>query len=206
MKTVGQIIRAGRQKRNLSVEQLSHLTKIDSKYITALESDQYTSLPSETFTKGFIRNLSQRLSLDADELVAIFRRDFRQPDRTHTVKFHRRSYLPKVSSQLLPFIIGGLVFVVYLIFQFRVILTPPKLEIYRPFSAAVLVSPVEIEGDTAIDASVIVNEDTQVKPDASGHFVTKINLPVGEVVLEIKSVNRFGRTTFKKLPVTLISK
>ena len=206
MKTVGQIIRAGRLKGNFSVEQLSHLTKIDTKYIEALESDLYSDLPSETFAKGFIRNLSQRISFDSDELVAIFRRDFRQPELTRTTKIRRRAMFPKVSSQLLPFLIGGFVFVIYLIFQFRTILTPPKLEISRPSNTSVLISPVEIEGDTSIDATVTINEDIQVKPDSSGHFLARINLPVGETVLDIKSINRFGRTTFKKLPVTIISK
>ena len=188
------------------MEQLSHLTKIDAKYIMALESDLYSGLPSETFAKGFIRNLSQRLSLDSDELVAIFRRDFREPELTRTSKAHRRTLFPKVSSQLFPFAVGGLVFVIYLIFQFRTILTPPKLEISRPSSASVLISPVEIEGDTSIDATISINEDTQVSPDSSGRFLARINLPIGENTLEIKSENRFGRSTAKNLAIHIISK
>mgnify|MGYP001557854556 CR=1 FL=1 len=206
MKTVGQIIRSERQKRNLSIDQLSHLTKIDSKYIIALESDVYTNLPSETFAKGFIRNLSQRLYLDSDELVAIFRRDFRQPEREKVAKTYRQRFSSGLSIQLLPFLLGGLVFIIYLVFQFRTILTPPRLEISRPTNASVLVSPIEIEGDTAIDASVTINEDTQVRPDISGHFLARINLPVGETILDIKAVNRFGRAISKKIPITIISK
>ncbi|HCQ31482.1 TPA: hypothetical protein DIU27_03830 [Candidatus Collierbacteria bacterium] len=206
MKTVGQIIRTARQKRSLSIDQLSGLTKIDAKYIGALEVDDYSSLPSETFAKGFIRNLSQRLALDSDELVAIFRRDFRQPVITRTIKTRHHFIFPKVSSPLLPFILGGLVFVIYLIFQFRAILTPPKLEITSPASASVLISPIEIEGDTAIDATIFINGETQVKPDSTGHFLARINLPVGEAVLEIKSINRFSRTSSQKIPVTIISK
>jgi cytoskeletal protein RodZ len=206
MKTVGQIIRAARQQRSFSVEQLSHLTKIDAKYIGALESDRYSDLPSETFAKGFIRNLSQRLGLNPDELVAIYRRDYRQPDRARKTRSHPKISIPGISSQVLPFFLGGIVFIIYLIFQFRAILTPPKLEISRPASASVLVSPIEIEGNTAIDATVYVNEDTQVKPDSTGHFLARINLPVGQTILEIKSVNRFSRTSSQNISVTIISK
>jgi cytoskeleton protein RodZ len=60
MKTVGQLLHAERLKKNISIEELSLATKIDGKYIEALESDRYNLLPSETFTKGFIRNLSLR--------------------------------------------------------------------------------------------------------------------------------------------------
>lgn len=206
MKTVGQIIRGARQKRGLSLDQLSSLTKIDSKYITALEEDEYSKLPSETFAKGFIRNLSQRLDLNPNELVAIFRRDYRLPEQTSVSKRHRRLVLSDNLTQLLPFVLGGVVFLVYLIFQFRVIVTPPKLQISRPENSAVLVSPVEIEGDTSNDATIYINEETKVKPDTSGHFLARVNLPLGETIIEIKTVNRFSRSATKKIPVTIISK
>jgi len=206
MKTVGEIIRTARQKRGLSIEQLSVLTKIDSKYIDALEANRYHDLPSETFIKGFIRNIGQRLSHNPDELIAIFRRDFRQPDRIRKVKIRHRTVLPGISLQILPFVLGGLVFAVYLIFQFRAILTPPKLEIIKPTNSSVLVSPIVIEGDTSIDSTVYINEETLVKPDSSGHFTARINLPVGEIVLKVKSTNRFSRSSEKEIPVTVISK
>lgn len=206
MKTVGQLLRGSRQKRGLSVAQLSSLTKIDTRYIEALEQDQYAGLPSETFAKGFIRNLSQRLDLNPSELVAIFRRDYRLPGEASTPKPHRRLVLPDNTSQLLPFILGGLVFLTYLIFQFRTIMTPPKLSLSRPEDGAVLISPVEIEGETSVDATVFVNEETKVKPDSSGHFFTKVNFPIGETTLSLKTTNRFGRSTSKKISVTIISK
>jgi cytoskeletal protein RodZ len=206
MKTVGQIIRSARQKRGLSVDQLSSLTKIDSKYIEALELDDYSKLPSETFAKGFIRNLSTRLDLNPNELVAIFRRDFRLPEQPIVSKRRNRMSLPDNTTQIMPFVLGGVAFVVYLIFQFRAIVTPPKLSIIRPESGSVLVSPFEIEGDTSVDSTVSINEETKVKPDTSGHFVVRLNLSIGETIIEIKTVNRFSRSTIKKIPVTIISK
>ncbi len=206
MKTVGQIIANARQIRGLSVDQLSSLTKIDSKYISALEQDDYLKLPSETFAKGFIRNLSLRLDLNPQELIAIFRRDFRLPEQISISRRHPRFALPDYTKQILPFLLGGVVFVVYLIFQFRAIVTPPKLSVLRPEIGAVLVSPVELEGETDIDATIFINEETKVRSDSSGHFFTRVNLPLGETTIEIKTVNRFSRSTSKKIPVTIISK
>ena len=206
MKTVGQIISQARQKRGLSIDQLSGLTKIDSRYISALEQDNYQLLPSETFVKGFIRNLCQRLDLNPNELIAIFRRDFRHPEQPPVSKHRSRLFLPDNATQFLPFMVGGVVFLVYLIFQFRAIVIPPKLSISNPENNAVLVSPVEIEGNTAIDATIFINEDIKIRPDASGHFITRLNFPQGEIAIQIKSVNRFSRSVTKNLSVTIISK
>jgi cytoskeletal protein RodZ len=208
MKTAGQIIRTERIKKNLSLDQLSQLTKIDVKYLTAIEDDNYSQLPSETFIKGFIRNISLRLEKDPQELVAIFRRDFRVPER----KITSQSRHPKISFssttlfQYAPYFFGILAFLVYLGFQFRVILTPPKLIVASPEVNSVLVSPVTIEGDTGPDSLIFIGEDSQIRPDENGHFATKINLPLGETELIIKSTNRFGRSSTHKLPLTIISK
>ena len=209
MKTVGQILKSERLKKNISLEHLSILTKIDVKYITALENDEYHLLPSETFIKGFIRNISLRLDRDPSELIAVFRRDFRHPQKqkveTHT---HRKtspiSYI--LSSQLLPFALGGIVFLVYLVFQFRVILTPPKLEITSPAAQSILISPIEITGRVEVGADITINGDTRAKPDPEGNFSVRLSLPVGETEIEINATNRFSRSTIKKLFLTIISK
>lgn len=210
MKSVGQLLRLARQEKGFSIDQLSSLTKIDVRYIEALELDEYQDLPSETFTKGFIRNLALRLDRNPDELVAVFRRDYRQPslDRPKTpIRRHNDGFslFHLFSSQFSLVILGVLVFGGYLLFQFRAILTPPPLNIVRPVTNSVLVSPLEIEGVTSADSVVFVNKDTQGKPDSSGHFILRLVLPAGETVLEIKSVNRFGRSNLQKIPITVIS-
>ncbi len=206
MKTVGQIISQARHKRSLSLEQLSSLTKIDSKYIEALEKDDYQSLPSETFAKGFIRNLCQRLDLNPNELVAIFRRDYKNPEQPVVIKKRHRLVLGDSLTHLFPFILGGIAFFVYLFFQFRAIVVPPKLSISRPAEGSVLVSPVEIEGVTVNDGTVYINDETKVRPDSSGHFFARVSLPVGETIIEVKIVNRFSRSTVQKIPITVVSK
>lgn len=209
MKTVGEILKSERLKKNISLEHLSILTKIDIKYIQALESDEYNHLPSETFIKGFIRNISLRLDRDPNELIAIFRRDFRHPQKQKNEPHsHRKSPFIHLifTNQFLPFIIGGVVFIVYLIFQFRAILTPPKLKVTEPTNQAILVSPIEIKGETEVGADITINGDKQAKPDTDGNFLVHLSLPVGETEIEVKSTNHFGRSTIKTIPVTIISK
>jgi len=207
MKTVGQILKTAREGKNYSLEQLSSLTKIDIKYIVALEADDFAKLPSETFAKGFIRNLALRLERKPEELVAVFRRDYRQPHIGNAIPSKRKrpfsfSFL---NSQLVLFGVAALVFFVYLGFQFRAILTPPKLDIQRPTPQSVLISPLEIEGTTSVDSTIEINEDTRAKPDSSGHFLVRYTLPVGETTITVQVTNRFGRSSIIEIPVTIVS-
>ena len=65
METIGQILRNAREKRGLSIEDLEESTHIVAKFIRALENEDFASLPGEIYVKGFIKNLSDKLSLDS---------------------------------------------------------------------------------------------------------------------------------------------
>lgn len=207
MKTVGEIIHSARIKQDLSLDRLSHLTKIDIKYLEAIEKNDFDTLPSETFAKGFIRNIATRLDKNPDELIAIFRRDYRHQDSEQSLKAlkQKRQHFSVEPSRLFPYLAGVTVFLVYLVFQFRAVLTPPTLHITKPENNAIIVSPVEVSGDTTVD-SIITIDDLVVRPDENGHFSAKISLPIGETNLNIKTTNRFSRSTTKSVFFTIISK
>lgn len=208
MKTVGEIIHSERLKKDLSLERLSQLTKIDIKYLEAIEKNHFQNLPSETFIKGFIRNISLRLDKNPDELVAIFRRDYKQDIKKTDLKNNspKRGKLSLEPTRYLPYVFGALLFLAYLGFQFRAVLTPPKLDILKPVANSVVVSPFEVEGDTSVFTQISLGQDTKASPDENGHFISKLSMPIGETILEVKATNRFGRTTTKKISFTIISK
>ncbi len=208
MKTVGEIIHSERIKKDLSLERLSFLTKIDIKYLESLEKNNYDNLPSETFIKGFIRNISLRLDRDPDELIAIFRRGYKQVEKKPIVKTQmpKRNKIHFEPSRSLPIVFGAIVFLGYLGFQFRAVIALPKLDISKPVASSVVVSPVEVEGDTSVDSLITIGEDVKVRPDETGHFSAKLSLPIGETTLQLKATNRFGRSSVKKILFTIISK
>lgn len=208
MKTVGEIIHSERLKKDFSLDKLSALTKIDVKYLEHLENNRYDHLPSETFIKGFIRNVALHLDKEPDELIAIFRRDFRSQDKKYSSKVSSppRAKLFFEPARLVPYLFGILVFLVYLGFQFRAVLTPPRLEIIKPLTNTVTISPLEIEGLTELDSQVSIGNEIKVRPDNTGHFSVKMSVPIGETTLNFKATNRFGRSTTKQVTVTVISK
>ena len=203
------LISQARKEQQISITKLSQITKIDADYLKALEKDQYHLLPSHTFVKGFIRNVAQTLGKEPDELIAIFRRDFPPssppkltPDK---IPSSRHSIKKRFQSTSLIFASGILIFLVYLAFQLRAFLIPPKLEIYQPKTNAVLTSPLTIEGLTSPDSIIQINQDLIIKPNNSGYFIKSITFSLGENQIEISATNRFGRVSNKKISVTLVS-
>lgn len=69
METIGQILKNAREKKGLTIEELASSTYIVSKFIKALEDEQFDLLPGEIYVKGFIKNLSDKLSLDSDAMI-----------------------------------------------------------------------------------------------------------------------------------------
>ncbi len=208
MKTIGEIIRANRLDRGLTLEALSKTTRIDSRYIHALEENEFKKLPSITFTKGFVRNLAQALGKDPGEWVALLRRDYQADSSPTVTPLHRSKRFSLGSifqSQALILFLGAVVFLGYLGFQYRAVITPPSLEIISPTKDAVVVSPVTLEGKTVSGTTVTINEDLKISPDSSGRFLTKLNLSPGSVEVKISVSNRFSRTTTKTIPITIVS-
>lgn len=69
METIGQILKNAREKKGLTIEELASSTFIVAKFIKALEDEQFDLLPGEIYVKGFIKNLSDKLSLDSDAMI-----------------------------------------------------------------------------------------------------------------------------------------
>jgi cytoskeletal protein RodZ len=73
--TIGAALRAAREYRGLSRQDLADATRIRANYLAALEDMNIDALPSRPFTIGYVRAYAQALELNADEAVAMFKRD-----------------------------------------------------------------------------------------------------------------------------------
>src|SRR4030042_6262263 len=73
MESFGERLREAREKLNLTVEQVSRDTHIARRYVEGLEREDFSGFPGETYTLGFLRNYAAFLSLNADEMVALYR-------------------------------------------------------------------------------------------------------------------------------------
>lgn len=73
MQTVGEILRSEREKKGLTIKEIELATSIRTIYISAIEEGNYSIIPGEVYLKGFIRNYSNSLGLDGQQMVDLYR-------------------------------------------------------------------------------------------------------------------------------------
>jgi len=65
----GEKLRQERERRGVSLEDISRSTKIGTRLLRAIEEEHFDQLPGGIFNKGFIRAYARFLKLNEDELV-----------------------------------------------------------------------------------------------------------------------------------------
>lgn len=74
----GDKFRKAREKRELSLDDVSNVTKINARMLRAIEEEHFEDLPGGVFNKGFIRAYAKHLGLDAEEAVSDYLASLRQ--------------------------------------------------------------------------------------------------------------------------------
>lgn len=65
----GDKFREAREKRELTLDQVSNVTKISSRMLKAIEEEHFDQLPGGVFNKGFIRAYAKHLGLNDEDAV-----------------------------------------------------------------------------------------------------------------------------------------
>lgn len=73
MESLGEKLKATREEKSLSVDQVARDTNIAKRYILALEEEAFSDFPGEPYLIGFLRNYSDYLGLDAEEVVGLYK-------------------------------------------------------------------------------------------------------------------------------------
>lgn len=67
--SVGQLLRAGRERLGMSIEDVVAKIKLAPRQIVALEADDFKALPETTFLRGFVRSYAKLLQMEAQPLL-----------------------------------------------------------------------------------------------------------------------------------------
>ncbi|MGA9526510.1 MAG: RodZ domain-containing protein [Terriglobales bacterium] len=70
MPSFGEKLKLEREKRKITLEQISSSTKIGTRLLQALEDEKFNQLPGGIFNKGFVRAYARTLGLDEDQIIA----------------------------------------------------------------------------------------------------------------------------------------
>lgn len=73
MNSIGERLKASREERGWSIDQVARETNISRQYIQALENDDYDAFPAEPYLLGFLRNYCDHLGLETEELISKYK-------------------------------------------------------------------------------------------------------------------------------------
>lgn len=202
MRTVGQVLKAEREKKFYTLEEIEKATKIRRSMLEALEADEYAKLPPPTFVQGFIKNYGRFLGLNAEQLLAIYRREFaegKHPPRileTFSNPVDRKRFRLTPTKALGSVILGLIViFFIYLWFEYRFLVGGPFLEVNFPTDQFNTNSSVIIvTGRTDPEAKVSINHQ-EIGVDLTGKFSQEIKLSDDINKVEITATAKTGKVT-----------
>jgi len=76
---VGLELRQARERRGLSLQSLSHRTKISPRVLQAIEASDVNALPAWVFTRAFIRTYAKEVGLDPEDTLRRYLEPFAEP-------------------------------------------------------------------------------------------------------------------------------
>jgi len=74
METIGQQLRAARERKKITLEAAAQATKIKSEHLAALEANQFENIEAPVYVKGFIKIYARFLGIEEKPLVDAFLR------------------------------------------------------------------------------------------------------------------------------------
>ncbi|CUA80367.1 helix-turn-helix domain-containing protein [Anoxybacillus suryakundensis] len=68
MTELGKLLKEAREQRNMSLDYLQEITKIQKRYLIAIEQGNYVIMPGKFYVRAFIRQYAEAVGLNPDEL------------------------------------------------------------------------------------------------------------------------------------------
>ena len=135
MKSLGEFLRAERQARGISLEQISADTRISMDMLLAIEDGNVKQLPAPVLIKGFLRAYANRIDLDPDAVIVEYQELIEEAgvSRETMEKFHQRLHPKSSQKKILALLVAltmlaGLAFLLYSSISVRQQLLPSTRE------------------------------------------------------------------------------
>ncbi len=202
-KSIGDLLKKARDRKKLTLDDVTKSIKIHPNYIKALESDTYSIFSGKVHSKGFLKIYAEFLGLNVNEVLALWRREYeREFENKEKKQLLPKKFIEPAKIIVTPSFIGSILafvlvvgFFGYLYFQYRNFAGAPKLNIYYPPDNLVIATDIlDITGKTDLDSEVTVNNSKIVlAPD--GSFAESVRLKEGLNTISIKAENKFAKKT-----------
>ena len=197
MNQLGPIFKEARAESGKSIDDAVKETKIAKKYLLAIENENFDIFPGETYLIGFIRNYSQFLGLDPDEMVLKY-------------KYYKIQEQPAPIEQLTAktntqkrFILIGIIFIIVVSSIVYILLTADRSKKVKLKEEEVPQAEVEEEKEQKGTAGLIVFEEEEIIRDFVKGDV--IEIPVKNSVhrISIDGIDENLEFSIEDIPFTL---
>lgn len=200
--TLGQKFKQERESLHLTVEQAAVLTKIQKKHLIHLEDDQHEKLPPPVYAVGFLKRYAKILHLDADEIINQYKEErgggVLETNAAAKVRLAKKNSKPLITPKIVSFFVVLLVGVSIFSFfrhQFKFLFSPPRLVLEDPSRDFITLDErLTLKGVAEEGVEVRVN-GRKLELSSEGKFYDYIYLTAGMNVIEVKAVNKFGRSS-----------
>ena len=91
---VGLELRQARERSGVTLQQISHSTKISLRVLQAIEATDEKRLPAPVFTRSFVRTYASELGLDPDDTTRRYLEQLTPPDSPETTVSTRETGTP----------------------------------------------------------------------------------------------------------------
>jgi cytoskeletal protein RodZ len=135
---LGKFLRETREQKNISLDELQEMTKIQKRYLKGIEEGNYSIMPGQFYVRAFIKQYAEALGLDPDTVFEQFKNDVPSiytdelPEQLSRVKSRKQissktskfmNMLPKI---VFTFFIIGIAVAVWALVQQRDVTQSPE--------------------------------------------------------------------------------
>lgn len=198
---LGQLLKEARTKSGLTLFSLEQKTRIAEKYLQAIEENNFSALPpARAYRLAYIRGYAKAVNFNSEKAVYQFIKE----DGLGDIKIiHPQNGIKKIQMYLTSWLVRSIliigviaIFIGYLAWQVKGILTPPTLNVYSPTEGAIInqtEAAIVIEGETEKETQLTINGQ-EARVNEQGKFSTTLNLSVGVNTLTITATKKHGKT------------
>ncbi|MDP2638949.1 MAG: helix-turn-helix domain-containing protein [Candidatus Azambacteria bacterium] len=198
--TLAEFLREKRQEKNLSIEKLSDLTKIQAYHLEALEAGQFEKLPPSIYRTGIFQRLTKYLDIDKNAVIEMYEQETHTTQDTHNkqniIKPPKNPSFILTQKKLIIFfsvlflaLVSG-----YLWYQFNFLIGSPNLATDLKDDMITNQDLFTVAGKTDSGINLTINGEN-VFVNLDGNFSKDIQLADGINTIEISAVNSFGKVT-----------
>ncbi|WP_435622107.1 RodZ domain-containing protein [Anoxybacillus eryuanensis] len=137
---LGKRLKEAREQRNMSLDDLQQITKIQKRYLIAIEQGNYVIMPGKFYVRAFIRQYAEAVGLDPDELFEQYANEIPNaqqeelPGELSRVKSRQLSEQGEKVLDVLPKILIGMLavgvaVVLWFFFQNRMVNEQPQEQV-----------------------------------------------------------------------------